>query len=253
MYEQLLRRVGISYSPDFEEKGMLIHNKIASSSVNGPGNRAVIWMQGCSLACKGCWNPETHSFNIKNDVSIGEIQTWLSGLKDIEGVTFSGGEPMQQAPYLYVLVAWIRQNLPNLSIGLFTGYSKRELENGNFKWKSAYDADWVRGSQKLWGEIKAHLDFAVVGRYVESMACHDEPMRGSRNQEVLFFTAKYKESDLQPQAAEVTVDENGLIQITGFPTVAFLDSLKANKPMISSKSIAVPVGGDDDNGDLVGA
>lgn len=223
-----------------------------SSAVNGPGNRAVLWFQGCSLACKGCWNPDTHAFNTKSDVSIGEIQNWVKGLKDVEGITFSGGEPMQQAPYLYSLVAWIRENRTDLTIGMYTGYSKKELENGTFKWKSAYDADWVRGSKQLWHEIKKHLDFAVVGRYVESMACHDEPLRGSRNQEVLFYTSRYKEIDLPPQIAEVTINEDSLIQITGYPTIEFLDEIRGErvKPM-SRQPIPCIKNGDDDE-DLVG-
>src|SRR4051812_24288102 len=135
---------------------MLIHGKINSSEANGPGKRAVLWFQGCNLACKGCWNPETHSFNEKNRTSIGDIQDWILSLKDIEGITFSGGEPMQQAPYLYTLVAFIREKRADLTIGMYTGYTEKELENGNFKWKSAFDADWVRGSKQLWAEIKKH-------------------------------------------------------------------------------------------------
>jgi anaerobic ribonucleoside-triphosphate reductase activating protein len=236
---------------------MLIHSKMDSSSVNGPGNRAVLWFQGCSLGCKGCWNPETHAFNNKKDTSVGEIQDWIAGLKDVEGITFSGGEPMQQAPYLYVLVTWIREHRPDLTIGMYTGYSKKELENGTFKWKSAEDADWVRGSKQLWQEIKKHLDFAVVGRYVESMACHDEPLRGSRNQEVLFYTTKYSEASLSQQTAEITVGEDGLIQITGYPTVEFLDAMSKKPIPVSAagKGAIACVKDDDDEdtfGDLVG-
>jgi len=31
------------------------------SLVNGPGKRAVVWVQGCTLGCPGCFNPQTHS------------------------------------------------------------------------------------------------------------------------------------------------------------------------------------------------
>jgi anaerobic ribonucleoside-triphosphate reductase activating protein len=255
-------RKGLIVSDPFcftKDMKMLIHGMMKSSEVNGPGKRAVIWTAGCSLACKNCWNPETHAFDIRKETSIGDIQKWIMELTDVEGLTWSGGEPMQQAPYLYALVAWIREHRPDLTIGMYTGYSKKELENGTFKWKSAYDADWVRGSTKLWHEIKQHLDFAVVGRYVDSMACHDEPLRGSRNQEVLFYTEKYKEADLPPQTAEVTVGEDGLVQITGYPTVEFLDDMR-NKPVpvsvpMSSKPVACVKDKDDsdDFGELVSA
>lgn len=233
---------------------MLIHGKMDSSSVNGPGNRAVLWFQGCSLGCKGCWNPETHAFHQRNQVSIGEIQDWIKGLKDVEGITLSGGEPMQQSQYLYVLIAWIREHRPDLTIGMYTGYNKKELENGKFKWKPSQDVEWILGSDTLWNAIKANLDFAVVGRYVESMACHDEPLRGSKNQEVLFFTDRYSESSLSPQIAEITVSgEDSLIQITGYPTVEFLDGMTRKPQLVTSRGPATKIKEEDDGGDLVTA
>lgn len=237
---------------------MLIHGKVNSSTVNGPGTRAVLWFQGCSLACKGCWNPETHIFHEKQRTSIGEIQDWIKNLTDVDGITFSGGEPMQQAPYLYVLVAWIRQHRPDLTIGMFTGYSKKELENGNFKWMTAVpetkDDGFQKGSKQLWDAIKEHLDFAVTGRYVQALACHDEPLRGSRNQEVLFFTDKYRSTDLLQQSAEVTIGADGLIQITGFPTEEFLDVMAEEpaKPMSYKPIPCVKSDESDSEGELVG-
>lgn len=163
-------------------------------------------------------------------MSIGDIQNWIAGLKDVEGITLSGGEPMQQAPYVYALVAWIREHRPDLSIGMYTGYNLKELENGSFKWMSAAPETksdgFQKGSKQLWHAIKEHLDFAIVGRYIQAVACHDEPLRGSRNQEVLFFTKRYQETDLPEQFAEVSVEgEDALVQITGYPTVEFLDGI----------------------------
>lgn len=235
---------------------MLIHGKISSSTVNGPGNRAVLWFQGCNLGCKGCWNPETHVFHEKTRTSIGEIQDWVRDLKDVEGITFSGGEPMQQAPYLYVLVAWIREHRPDLSIGMYTGYTNKELENGTFKWNSAAPESkgdgWQRGSKQLWNVIKQHLDFAVTGRYVETMACHDEALRGSKNQSVMFYTDRYSDKDLSQQTTEVIIGEDALVQITGYPTVEFLNGLRDERPGNTRTSALKYTPSDDENGNLVG-
>ena len=38
---------------------MLVHSTLPRSTVNGPGERAVVWFQGCDLRCPGCWNPST--------------------------------------------------------------------------------------------------------------------------------------------------------------------------------------------------
>ena len=41
---------------------MLLHAFVPASRANGPGLRAVVYVQGCSLQCAGCWNPDTHKF-----------------------------------------------------------------------------------------------------------------------------------------------------------------------------------------------
>lgn len=230
----------------------LIMGLTRMTEANGPGKRGLIHFQGCSLGCVGCFNPQSHTFNQKQEMDLDIIQKWILSLKDVEGITFSGGEPIQQAPYLYALVTFIKEHRPELTIGMYTGYSTKELESGNFKWKSAYDAEWVRGSKQLWQEIKKHLDFAITGRYNQQMACHDEPLRGSRNQEVCFYTSKYKQEDLPQQIAEVNVGEDGLIQVTGYPTEGFLNEI-AKQPDPPAKPMSrnpVPCIKDDEDGDL---
>lgn len=195
---------------------MLIHDKIASTRANGPGNRAGIWVQGCSLGCKGCWNPNTHLFNAKQDVDIFAIEDWILGLKDIEGVTWSGGEPMQQAPSLWLVMKRVHEQRPDLSFGMYTGYTLGELQEGRWKWKSALDDSWVRGTADLWLKVKEHLDFAILGRYNQLVQVTDQPLIGSANQKVEFFTDRYSQKDLSQQVIEFTISP-GKITTTGFP------------------------------------
>src|ERR1039458_3611579 len=76
-----------------KEDNMIVHNRL-TSRVNGPGLRAVVWLQGCSLGCKGCWNPQTHTFAERDNETAEGLAIWILAQKDIEGVTFSGGEPL---------------------------------------------------------------------------------------------------------------------------------------------------------------
>jgi len=46
---------------------MLIHSMLLRSGVNGPGERAVVWFQGCDLHCRGCFNPASHPFDHARD------------------------------------------------------------------------------------------------------------------------------------------------------------------------------------------
>jgi anaerobic ribonucleoside-triphosphate reductase activating protein len=203
---------------------MLIHNRMENSSVNGPGDRAVIWLQGCTLNCEGCWNPDTHAFSGK-DVMPQELAEWVLSLPDIEGVTFSGGEPMQQAPELYVLMALIKGGAPNMTFGMYTGYTHHELETGRWRWRSRHDVGFKAGSSELWAQVKSMMDFAIMGRYNKLVAGSDKPLCGSRNQELVFFSNRYSEEDIRPQEIEMVVDESGLVQITGFPVGLDVDAL----------------------------
>ena len=81
---------------------MLLHALIPASRANGPGLRAVVFFQGCSLGCPKCWNPKTHPFHgaeVTVDAVVQEVLR-AQAQHAIEGVTFSGGEPMQQADSL---------------------------------------------------------------------------------------------------------------------------------------------------------
>jgi pyruvate-formate lyase-activating enzyme len=53
-----------------------------------------------------------------------------SRLEPLEGPTFSGGEPMQQAEGLLKLMREIRRTAPTVSLGMFTGYTEGELASG---------------------------------------------------------------------------------------------------------------------------
>jgi anaerobic ribonucleoside-triphosphate reductase activating protein len=201
---------------------MYIHNRIANSTANGPGERVVVWVQGCSLACSGCWNSETHPFVKDKDILISELADWILN-QNVEGVTFSGGEPFQQAPALELLISFIKERRPELSIGSFTGYTLQELRDGKFNWWHPELRTMIPGDAKLSNAILKQMDFIIAGRYNQLQRCDDKPLCGSRNQEVHFLSSRYNHKDLHANIVEMVVDpEAGLVQITGFP-----DSLTA--------------------------
>lgn len=79
-------------------------NSFHSFSTNdGPGIRAVIFMQGCPLRCKCCHNPETWSFEGGKEMAVAEIVERIkrgSAYYSNGGVTCSGGEPLMQAEFV---------------------------------------------------------------------------------------------------------------------------------------------------------
>ena len=136
-----------------------VHSFIESSQVNGPGRRAVLWLQGCSLGCANCWNPSTHLPSPGSQMSITDLATWVCRVWDrysISGLTVTGGEPMEQARALAAALETLRNMAPALSIGLFSGYSETELNRGMYQ----RSMDSAERKQDLWQRIRRQLDFA---------------------------------------------------------------------------------------------
>ncbi|MCC6590195.1 MAG: radical SAM protein [Bryobacterales bacterium] len=191
---------------------MLIHAIIARSRVNGPGARAVVYFQGCNLGCPGCWNPSTHPFAGPNR-STESVAAEVLLNRELDGVTFSGGEPMQQASELLALVHCLKRTCPDFSVGLYSGYTERELESGAYSTRDSIDQ---QTRSEVWADLRSQIDFAVLGRFVTARPSR-LPLRTSANQTLRLFGARYSESDFDSQECEVQIAPEGLVQITGFP------------------------------------
>ncbi len=96
------------------------------SEVNGPGKRAVVWVQGCLRECPGCFNPASWPFEPNQVVSVDEVVEQILADPENEGVTFSGGEPFWQAPAL-ATVAY-RVKAAGLNTMSFSGFTLGELQ-----------------------------------------------------------------------------------------------------------------------------
>lgn len=197
---------------------MLIHAIFAASRANGPGMRTVVFVQGCSLGCEFCFNGSTHRFRGIEVASEDVAEAVICAHRDrcLEGVTFSGGEPMQQADSVLAVMRRLRERTPGLSFGMFSGYTERELAKGRYViWRSELKA---QERVILWKAIRSHLDFAVLGRF-NHLQPGDEPLRSSRNQVLRLFSGRYSEADFEEQMTEVHIDQSGLAEVTGFPTL----------------------------------
>lgn len=194
---------------------MLIHGFVGHSQVNGPGMRTVIYFQGCNLGCTSCWNPATHAFaGLPCGVQdVAEQVAVAHRTHPIDGVTFSGGEPMQQVLEMLDLIRLLKHARPELSIGMYSGYAERELDSGRF-WTRYGIAQEAR--RRVWEDIKSHLDFAVLGRFVAARPSM-LPLRTSANQVLRLFNGRYREEHFKPLEVEVHIEAQGLVQITGFP------------------------------------
>jgi len=168
------------------------------SSANGPGERYVLWVQGCPLACSGCWNPDTWSFERKILRKVNELADEIVHTTGIEGVTFTGGEPFAQAAALAELAKTIKKS--GLTLFIFTGYTIPELKKPEHQM------------------LIEHADILVTGRYDKSLRTTDLPWRGSSNQEVHFISKKYGLDSMNASPSlEFHLNPKVPAVITGFP------------------------------------
>jgi anaerobic ribonucleoside-triphosphate reductase activating protein len=180
------------------ETALRVHDSQSASRVNGPGKRGVLWLQGCTLGCPGCFNPETHSQQGGHLWSIDTARTWAAQLpQNVEGITISGGEPLQQIPPLTTFLAHIRRTT-GLSIVVFTGFNKTE-------------ADRLPGIH----ELLENIDVLIAGRYIQSIRVA-RSLTGSANKSLHFLTRRYTAADfLGIPEAEVSVAADGEISFSG--------------------------------------
>jgi organic radical activating enzyme len=131
----------------------------------------------------------------------------------IEGVTFSGGEPIQQAADLLELIEELRKRDGRLTFGLFTGYTERELASGQY---FCVSRETTAEKVALWARIRQRLEFAVIGRYNQR-----QPASAARcssvNQRLRLFSGRHEMRDFAPLQMEITIMDGGLAQLTGFP------------------------------------
>jgi anaerobic ribonucleoside-triphosphate reductase activating protein len=174
-----------------------VHSFLASTRANGPGKRCCLWLQGCSLGCDGCFNPETHAVSGGKGHAVDEVFQWISQAPGIEGLTISGGEPLQQRHELLELLELVRSKT-DLSVLLFTGFAVCELEK-----------------MGCLSQLERLVDVLIAGRFVA-----DESLKsgliGSSNKTVHYFSERYTDADLnQVPVAEAIISAEGEISLSG--------------------------------------
>ncbi|WP_016949969.1 4Fe-4S single cluster domain-containing protein [Anabaena sp. PCC 7108] len=175
---------------------------VDKSEVNGPGSRAVVWVQGCPRECAGCFNPDSWTFEINQLVAIDSLAADIIKNPHNTGVTFSGGEPFWQASALASLARKVKA--AGLNVMAFTGFTLKQLQA-----ESA-----PPGSQ----ELLAQLDILVDGPFIESQAINSplSPV-SSKNQQVHVFNPEFNDQiSWASDQIEVHILKDGDRIVTGY-------------------------------------
>ena len=170
--------------------------QIERSEIYGPGIRSVYWLQGCTLACRGCWNTQFWPTKGGDLIDVDCLLSELSDRKDIEGITLLGGEPLQQAQQVEQLMMGCKKL--GLTVFLYTGYEVHELD------------ERMKGCVNL-------ADIVVMGRFVQALRNTNLRWRGSENQRLLVKNSKYKYMEITEQnEVEIHLDTTGDVVAVGY-------------------------------------
>ncbi|MFY1635211.1 4Fe-4S single cluster domain-containing protein [Solwaraspora sp. WMMB335] len=161
----------------------------------GYGQRLGLWLQGCTLSCPGCIAKDTWDRDGGVAVGVEELLDDVRRALDAgaDGLTVSGGEPLQQAAVLTRLLRGVRQisSASPFDVLLYTGYELDELDP----------------TQRAAADL---ADALVTGRYVASRPTR-RIWRGSANQEMVLLTPLARERytaslDFEPAAPPIQVE-----------------------------------------------
>lgn len=189
-----------------------IANRIPCTSVEGPGLRYALWVQGCDIGCIGCCNQELLPFARRQVIPASDIILEINRaleIHDIEGVTFLGGEPTYQAEGLAEIAASCQSQ--GLSVMLFTGFSLAQLRRRNLPGVD---------------DLLRHTDVVVDGPFVAALPDSRRNWVGSENQVFHYLTPRYdhsiETSDDNRPAIELRVRLNDRLELNGFPMISEL-------------------------------
>ena len=188
-----------------------VHDVLPRSSIYGPGERWVLWVQGCTLGCKGCWNVETWSRRTGTERTVASLVSELEAAAsagDLEGISLLGGEPLQQAGPVLELIHAAREM--GLSVLLYTGYEPEEYDP---TMQACHDGS----------------DLVIGGRYVEALRDPFLRWRGSSNQRLVSPTGRYDVEEFEDlQEVEVLIDhDTGQMTVTGYPEADLLQLVQS--------------------------
>ena len=167
---------------------------------NGPGFRVTIWVSGCTHSCPGCQNKHTWKYGqghklddmVPYHLTCKEKILNLIGDEHIDGVTISGGDPLDQSAQalkeLAKFLSNIKKRYPEKSIWLYTGYLIEDLNNYLHK------------------EVIKNCDVIIDGPYVKEKRNITIPFRGSTNQRIIDVQKSFKENKI------CTIDDSEFVK-----------------------------------------
>ena len=171
---------------------------LKSTKVEGPENRYCIWVQGCSNHCKGCQAVHTWSHSGGKLYETSDVIKDILNQPNIEGVTFLGGEPFEQAEALGEIAEGV--NKVGLGVLCFTGNYLETLRQNPVN-----------------NKLLDNIDLLIDGPFEIDKLDYSRPWCGSSNQRYHFLTNRYNEDIFEKykNKVEVNISKDGTVFMNG--------------------------------------
>ena len=150
----------------------MYYGKIKKTDIaNGPGVRVSLFVSGCRNHCKGCFQPETWSFNYGQEYdgvnTVNEIIEALSP-EYISGLSILGGDPIERENISEVvtLCNLVKRLYPDKTIWLYTGYNYEDIA-------------------EMYPNVLEVIDVMVDGPFIADLKDISLVFRGSSNQRII--------------------------------------------------------------------
>jgi len=172
----------------------------------GPGLRAVVWVQGCTLRCPGCMVPETWDACGGYLMDIEVLAREMLAHGKIDGITISGGEPTEQPESVARLLTLMKA--AKINTWVYTGYTLEELVA-----KNNPAIDYMLSQTDVL--VDGRMDTANVGAYF---------YRGSANQRIIHLTDVIPDESAKRVLStqfEIRLDTKDQMILVGIPPANF--------------------------------
>jgi len=189
---------------------MRIYRILERTGVAGPGQRFCLWVQGCSRRCEGCVMEGAMGFNGGFELDTEVLFHQISSINNIEGVTFLGGEPLEQADEVGKLAERVQS--AGLSVLVFTGFTYEEL---------------LTSGDVSVSRLLGATDLLIDGPFIKEKFDLSRPWAGSSNQQYRFLSGRYTEKDItgEPNRIEVRIGTDGKTMVNGMGNFDLIKSM----------------------------